>query len=119
MIEISTLLAIFSISAQDVALLREASHFSERRTSRTILHDQNDIIPYYIEVERLGIHTQGDSLDNAYFMLKDAVALMISTKYNINFKSKYFEIIRVSPALFYLRSNKPKFKEFITSKYNV
>ena len=36
MIEISTLLAIFSISAQDVALLREASHFSERRTSRDL-----------------------------------------------------------------------------------
>ena len=36
MIEISTLLAIFSISAQDVALLREASHFSERRTSRNV-----------------------------------------------------------------------------------
>ncbi|MBX9840128.1 MAG: hypothetical protein K2X69_17650, partial [Silvanigrellaceae bacterium] len=33
--------AIFSTSAQDVALLREASHFSERRTSPTFLNKQS------------------------------------------------------------------------------
>ena len=52
MIEISTLLAIFSISAQDVALLREASHFSERRTS-LVGYDNIPSIKQYFKTNQL------------------------------------------------------------------
>lgn len=83
-----------------------------------VLYDPKDKIHYYISIEKLGIYTQGNTLENAYFMIKDAVSLMISDKYNIDFKIKYLKIITINTTSFYLKSSKREFKEFILSNDN-
>ena len=35
-----------------------------------VLFDQRDTIPYYIGLEKLGIHTQGDTLEKRLFYVK-------------------------------------------------
>ena len=52
-------------------------------------------------------------------MLKDAVSLMISNKFNIDFKIKYLEIIPIDSTSFYLKSNKPEFNQYISSTIGI
>lgn len=84
-----------------------------------VLFNPRDTIPYYIGLEKLGIHTQGDTLENAYFMLKDAVSLVISNKFNIDFKIKYLEIIPIDSTSFYIKSNIPEFNKYISSSIGI
>lgn len=79
----------------------------------TIIYDKDEKVPYYIGIEDLKIYTQGYTLENAYFMIKNAVSLMISHKYNIDFKSDLLEIIPVNLNTFYLKSDHPEYISYL------